>query len=309
MQRSRKFRARWVPVLALSSLAIAAVAPAASSPAAAASPALRVTHVFPPVVAAGTQHGQVTLSGAGFVDGTTITVSGTGVETSGVVFATANVLGVVLRVHHNAPLTARTLLLHTPDGAVHRCHDCLTIVAQPTSTDAYPATVGQNAHGALMLVHGTGFDQYVGGVIDNGVHVRSAGAPYSTSVVLTIDVERDAAPGPRDVEIVNYSYGRTVCVACLTVTPRPTLTSIEPPTLAHGTQHATLTVTGSGFQQDLNFAVAERGVYTESVVVMSDTQAIVTVSVSPYARLRYANVVLENPDHGKSKALDAFRIT
>jgi hypothetical protein len=109
--------------------------------------------------------------------------------------------------------------------------------------------------------------------------------------------------------IRSANYGRAVCVGCLTVTARPMFTSIDPPSLAAGTQHATLTVTGSGFQTGLFVGLGERGITTESVEVTSDTEAIVTASVADWAEVRHTPVVVRNADHGFSRTPNAFEVT
>jgi hypothetical protein len=284
------------------------VAPRVGDAAAASEPALKVTNVFPPVIAVGSQP-HVTVVGSGFGEGTTASVSGLNVDVLEIVLYSEQSMSIVMRVHHNAPLTARTLVLQNPGGEIHRCHDCLTVVAQPTSTDAIPEELGQGVDDALFLVHGTGFDKYVGANIGNGVQVRSAGSANPSGVILILRVAVNAPPGPRDIEIRNYSYGRTVCHACLVINPRPTFGSIEPSSLAAGTQHATVTVRGTGFAPGMVVAIGERGVHTESIDVVSETEATVTISVSASARHRSANVVLENDDQGRSKTPLAFTVT
>jgi Quinohemoprotein amine dehydrogenase, alpha subunit domain III len=302
---TRRSRARSVIVLSTLSLLCALVVPTVGS-AGAATAAIKVREVFPPVVAVGSQP-HVTVAGSGYADGMTVSVSGLNIDVVSLVIYNEDVFTVVLRVHHNAPLTARTLILQNPNGETHRCHDCITVVAQPTSTDAFPTHLGQGAKATLMGVHGTGFEKYVSSHIGNGVTVHFTQSAQPSAVVMAVTVGLDAPPGTRDIEIRNYSYGRTVCRACLTIDPGPKLAAIDPPSVAAGTQHAELTVTGTGFQDGM--IVAIRGTHTESVQVVSDTEAIVTISVSASERRRPEHVILENLDRGRSKIPFAFTIT
>ena len=158
-------------------------------------------------------------------------------------------------------------------------------------------------------MHGTGFDRFVTVSIGNGMTVYSSGSADPKTMYVLVNVAPNAPLGPRDVRIVNYSYGHTVCVACVTVDAAPRFSSISPDTLAPGDAHVALTLTGTGFQQYLQLRFSQRGVHIESVDVVSDTSATVTVSVVPTAHPDSSTITLTNPDHGTSKTIGVLSVS
>lgn len=300
-------RGRVLATVAAAGIAIASMATGAS--AATARPALGVQYITPPAIAVGTQHASLGVVGHGFVDGTVAELTGTGAVVTATELITGDVLRIFVRVPPTAPLGSRTLIIHNPDGTNHRCQACIAIDPQPTSTDAFPASVGQGARGALMLVHGTNFDQYARADIGDGVRVYSTGSANPNSVVLAVNVDRDAPTGTRDIAIVNANYGHTICVACLTVDPGPTVANVSPASLDAGSDGAPITITGSGFQSGLNVQFSISSVRVESIDVVSSTELTVTVNISATARNNTANLTITNPDHGMIRVKNAFTVT
>jgi uncharacterized repeat protein (TIGR02543 family) len=159
---------------------------------------------------------KVTLLGTGFLKGASLAVSGTGVTVTSVKASTAKIKA-VLTVSPSAALGARDLVVTNKNGQMGICTDCLTVYT-PTVTDLVPGAVARGTAKVALILDGTGFDAKPK-VTVSGTGVTARVTPISaTQIALSVTTAASAAPGARDVTVVNHDHATTTAVAALTVT-------------------------------------------------------------------------------------------
>jgi len=105
--------------------------------------------------------------------------------------------------------------------------------------------------------------------------------------------------------------GVTDAVRSLTVTPRPTIASLNPTSLVQGTT-GTITVTGTGFQagdwlpNQVN--LGDSGIVIDSIIRESATELTLTVSATSSAATGLRSLTVTNADGGNVTATDAFTV-
>jgi hypothetical protein len=113
-----------------------------------------------------------------------------------------------------------------------------------------------------------------------------------------VTVTGAAAVGPRDVTVTLPGGGASAtCAGCLTVDPRPTVSTISPAALAQGVAHATVTVTGTGFLPGATVAFGGTGITVNSVSTTGTTLTL-DVTVAPTAATGGRTITVTNVDGG-----------
>ncbi|HMK12859.1 MAG TPA: IPT/TIG domain-containing protein, partial [Acidimicrobiales bacterium] len=115
--------------------------------------------------------------------------------------------------------------------------------------------------------------------------------------------------GTHDVTVTNPDGGTFACTACLTVNPKPAITSVLPTSRAHGSPGATVTISGTGFQPGAIVTFAGSGI-SYSNVVITPTSWTATVTVDSNAQpLGNRAITITNPDGGTDTKPTGFKIT
>ena len=158
------------------------------------------------------------------------------------------------------------------------------IIAQGTSRPAVVTAVGLRA-GATATVSGAGVS-------------ASSSVLSSTSLRVDLTVAPGAAPGARNVTVTNADGESSICVACLTVTARPTIALVAPTTQLRGASHRLVTVIGASFAPGAVSVVSGAGVTIHGTTVLTTNLLVLDLSVAPTAAPGARDLTITNPDGG-----------
>ncbi|HLW18504.1 MAG TPA: hypothetical protein VKV69_14200, partial [Actinomycetota bacterium] len=140
------------------------------------------------------------------------------------------------------------------------------------------------------------------GIIINSSH--ASGSDY----VVNVSIATSAPTGSRDV-IVNDGLGSSTCTKCFTVTPPPTVSSINPTTLASGGGPITYTITGTGFLPGATVQISGNGVTAGSATVAGDGKSLtIPLAAASTAVAGVRNVAVTNTDSQQGKCTGCLLI-
>lgn len=157
--------------------------------------------------------------------------------------------------------------------------------------------IAQARTGTLTL-HGDGLVAgTVVGFSRPGISVVPGSYTYAGAHTMTVSVRvgPNVKPGPVTVTSTSPA-GEGRCDDCLLVSTRPTLSTVDPGSLAAGVVERPLTVTGSGFVEGATVTV--RGARVLSTRFLSSTELTVVVSVPASHPTGPVPVTVWNPDGG-----------
>jgi plastocyanin len=165
-------------------------------------PAVSVSSVSPSSLGQGAKT-TLTVNGAGFTSGATVTSSGTGIAFGPSTFLSASKLTVPVKVSQSAATGARNITVTDSGGASGTCTSCLNLTVGPKVTGASPSSVKRGTS-AAVTVSGSGFVNgakfSVGG---GGVTVGAATFVDAGHLSATVTVASTATPGPRKLTVTN----------------------------------------------------------------------------------------------------------
>lgn len=275
----------------------------------------QITSIAPTHLGQGADDATVQIIGAGLADTATVSL-GTGITTVSVtpVGTDHTTLDVVIDVASDAPTgnAAHDASATNPDGSIATLVDALSIDPLPTITTLAPATIGQGAELWPIRVTGTGFLPGASLALGDGVLV-TVFEVTPTTIDGLVTIAGDATLGERDASVSNDNSGAPgICVAasseCLTISERPTLTSLDPNQLGAGASDAAVTATGTGIVPGASLDLGD-GVTATHVADVDATSVQVTLDIDHDAPTGPIDPVLVNGDGGRSApADDAFTI-
>jgi hypothetical protein len=271
---------------------------------------LALTSVSPASRGQGATSQTITLNGAGFTSGTTVSFSGTGVTVNTVSVVNASQLSADISVADAATTGPRDMTVTKPDGKTATLAGAFTVNAAPTLTALSPSSRGRGATNQNIVVTGTGF---VSGASvsfsGSGITVNSTTFNSPTQLTLNLTVASTALIGPSNVVITNGDGGAGLLANGFTVNAGPTITSPSAASTAKvnkGTT-TTVTVTGTGFVNGVTATIT--GEFTGgSVNWISSTQIAVTVSAPQGNKLK-GSITVTNSDGGTFTATDSLEST
>jgi len=152
----------------------------------------------------------MTLTGTGFEQGATVTLSGKGVLLSSVVVNSYTSITATVTVKASAKAGTHTITVTNPDGASIACTNCLTIDAGPTISTASPSSIAPGAKKVPVTLTGKGFQTGATvSVSGTGIKIVSVTVISSTDIRLIITVPSGTTAGSRTITITNPDGGTT----------------------------------------------------------------------------------------------------
>lgn len=253
----------------------------------------------------------VTITGTSFLDGATVSFSGSGITVNSTTFDSATALTANITVSAGAATGARDVTVQNPNGGTAAvCTGCFTVNARPTVTGAAPPTRGQGSAAHNISVTGTAFVTGAQASISGaGVTVNSTTFVNSTTLTVNVTVDEAAATGARDITILNPDLGAGTCVGCFTVSAKPTATSAEPASLGQGASGHDVVVSGSGFSAGVSSSFSGTGVTVNSTTFLDATTVRINVTIDPAAALGARDISVSNSDGGTAVCTGCFAIT
>jgi hypothetical protein len=222
----------------------------------------------------------VTITGAGFVSGATVTIAGS--AATSVVFGSATSLTAITPAHAAGLVN---VVVTNPDTQTGTGTSLFTYVAGPSVTGISP-TSGPAAGGTAVTITGTGFVSgatvTIGGNAATGLAVVS-----STSLTATTPAH---AAGLVDVVVTNPDTQSATGTSLFTYVAAPTVTGTSP-TSGPAAGGTTAMITGTGFVAGATVMIG--GTATSGVGFVSPTSLI---AVTPAHTAGLVDVVVTNPD-------------
>lgn len=283
-------------------------------------PEASVSGSTPEVLRQQTSGVAVTVSGTGFLAGTTATVSGAGVDVGSVTRDSAEQLTVRLDVAPDAAFGSRDLTICPPAllGEPIPIVGALDVLAPVPTLEAGPYGPFRQADpGAVLVLRGTGLRTggavtIPGGGLTLGTPLVS---PAGTAITVTMGVGDTAAVGTRDVTYTQPAAGggeSVTALGALTVHhPVPTITNVTPTSLKQGQSGVTLVVTGTGFRSGGAVTVDQSGLTLSNPQLVSATEYRWTLDVAADATFGARDLTYTQPLAGGGDSvtrIDAFSV-
>ena len=224
----------------------------------------------------------LTLTGSGFVSGSTVDVGGA--------LATAVVVVSGSRITCITPAGAvgpASVTITKPNAATRTLANAFTFMGNAPTLTAISPAIGPMAGGTTVTLTGTGF--YPGATVTIGGVAATVGTVTTTSIVATTG---SASAGAATVTVTNLDGQSASLASGFTYLAPPTLTGLSPAS-GPDTGGTTVTLTGTGFVAG---ATVQFGSTLGTSVTVSSATSLTVVSpnVSPFTGL--VTVTLTNPD-------------
>ena len=256
-------------------------------------PTPTLTALNPAQVTLGSPATAVTLTGSGFVGGSTVTLDGAPLAAT---YVSATQLQVTVPATTLAAAGPHSLIVDNPiPGGGASAGASLTVAyPAPTVSSLSPASTAMGAAGFTLTVNGSGF-QPVSTLQWNGSALTTTYVSGS-SLSAAVPASDLAAGGNATVSVVTPAPGGGSASATFAVNyPMPTLSSISPTSAQGGSSNATITATGSGFvpASTIDWNGAALG-----TTYVSATQLTATVPAGDLAAATNAAVTVVTPAPG-----------
>ena len=257
-------------------------------------PVPTLTSISPYTATAGGPAFTLTVTGAGFVPGSTVRWNGTGRTTA---FVNSTRLTAMIPAADIASAGTATVIVYNPApaGGVSAARTFTVENPAPTITAISPTTT--TAGGPAFTLTVTGVDFVDGSIVRWDGANRATTFVDGTRLMATILASDIAAAGSIAVTVFNptpgggVSAGRTFTVE----NPVPTLSAISPTTATAGGPAFTLTVTGVDF---VDGSVVRWDGADRTTAFVSGTQLTATIPAGDIATAGTATVTVENPAPG-----------
>ncbi|MFN7996373.1 MAG: SBBP repeat-containing protein [Bryobacteraceae bacterium] len=231
----------------------------------------------------------VTLTGANFVPGTTISTSNPGITIAAVTVVSPTQITATFNIAANAPTGAARVTVTTSGGTSQPASFTVNPPAA-TLTSINPAS-GLAGTAVPVTLSGTNFASGATIAVGNpGVAVSNVTIVSANQITATFTIAADAAPGAASVTVT--TSGTSSAAVTFTInSPAPSLTSIDVSTVPQGATLA-VTLSGSGFLPGATVSVNNPGVTVSGVTVVSASQITATFAVGANAAQGAANVTV-----------------
>lgn len=263
-----------------------------------------ITSVSPATVGQGASR-TLNVIGTGFANGATATVLNAGTSTAdttvpatAVTYVTASQLLVTVAPSGSAAVGPRDLKITNPDAGAATKANAFSVTAAPTITGVSPASYDQGVTGKTITVTGTGFASGAEASFPagSGVTVTGTSVDSATQLSVVVDITASAATGAKVLTVTNTDGGSGTSSA-FSVTAKPTVTGVSPPSAARGTT-ATISVSGTSFASDAQVSISGDGIGTVTTTYNSDTSLSATFTISATATQSQRDVTVTNGARG-----------
>ncbi|GAA3925336.1 hypothetical protein GCM10022406_09190 [Hymenobacter algoricola] len=240
----------------------------------------------------------VTITGTNFTGATTVSFGGVAATT----FTVVNATTITATVPTGA--TTGSIAVTTPGGTVTSAAAFTVTVPNPapTITSLSPASVAEGSGPFTILITGTGFLPTTTATF-NGVALP---VTFISATQVSLSLPTGALVGTYPIVLTNPTPGGgSSAPFVFTVTPRATITSLSPNTIAAGSAGFTLTVTGTSF---VTGSVVNFNGVALATTFVSATQLTALVPASAVATVGVRNVTVTSPVNSVSAAVP-FNVT
>jgi len=280
-----------------------------------------ITSLTPNNANQGTNNLVVLINGTNFVTGGTISSFGSGITfNGGGTFVNSTQLSVNISIAANATPGARNVTYTNPGPGGGLSNAVTFTVNAPNNPVPTLSLVSPNsgAQGTAVSVTLTGTNFVAGSTVQvsgTGVTVSNVSFTNATTMTALFTIAGGATLGGRNVTVTNPApgggvSGTQVFTVTLAGNPAPTLTSLVPNSADRGTSNLIVTINGN----NLNVAGASvgfpsSGMTINSAQIISNTQAIMNISVASDAPLGERLFFYINPPPGGGESSLPFFVT
>lgn len=246
----------------------------------------------------------LTLTGSGFVDGSTIVgFGGPGITVKSVSVTAPTRMNVGITVGPEATFGSRDVTVTNPatgGGTIAMKGGFSILAPAPTISGIIPVRI-LRCQSTSITVAGSNFIDGITSISLGGrIVVNSFAVNSPTQIAANVSVGADATTGARSIEVKNAAPGggSATLTAGLTIeNPAPTLTSISPVLGARG-DIIDVALAGTNFIPGITTVSFGGGISVNSLTVGSVTQATANITVGTGAVLGSRNVSVTNPAPG-----------
>jgi len=190
-----------------------------------------------------------------------------------------------------------TVTAHNGVGSDGTQNFTLTVDPGVTVASISPNAAGQGAHPTVTIT-GTGFQS--GATVaasGTGVTFSSVSVTDSQHLTASMTVGTAAATGTRNITVTT-STGSGSCTGCLTVNPKPTVTSMAPSAIGQNATGVPVTISGTNFVSGAKISFTGGAGVTGTVTSVSATSISAKVTVKSTAPTGSYTLRVTNPDGG-----------
>jgi hypothetical protein len=189
------------------------------------------------------------------------------------------------------------------------CSGCFTVNGAPTVASTSPSSRGQGATNQNVTVTGTNFvNGAAASFSGTGITVNSTTFVNSSHLTANITISSGATTGARNVNVTNNDGSApATCSGCFTVNSGPTVTSVSPSSVAHGTTQ-NVTVNGTNFASGATVSFSG-GVTVNSVTFVDSGHLTVNLTTGNGSQKGTYSVSVANPDAGTGTCNNCFTVT
>ena len=190
--------------------------------------AFRVTAVSPSSLGQGVSNQTLSVTGTGFVNGATVTFSGSGITVNSSTYVSATAINVNVSVSDSAPSGTRTITVTNPDGSNATSGPIFTVTGALNVNSVSPSSLGQGVSNQTLSVTGTGF---VNGATvtfsGSGITVNSSTYVSATAINVNVSVSDSAPSGTRTITVTNPDGSNATSGPIFTVTGTSTVLHVH----------------------------------------------------------------------------------
>jgi hypothetical protein len=177
-----------------------------------------VSSLKPSALGQGAPKAKVTIFGANFVNGATVSVSGSGVTVKSVTFVGSSTLDVTIAVASGAATGNRDVTVTNPGNATGTCTGCLKIDLGPTVTQVVPPAGARGATSLPVQILGSNFAKGAKVKFGKGIKVNSHTFVNANEIDAVITISPTAKTGGYTVTVTNKDKGVGTLANGFTVT-------------------------------------------------------------------------------------------
>lgn len=283
-----------------------------------------VNSVTPDHVGQGATNTDITLSGSDFARGDTVTFDGSGITVNSTTFVSTTTVTANISVLSSASTGARTITVtHTSGYGSDSCDGCLTIDPGPTVDSADPGNAGQGAKDLDVIITGTNFAgtptvSFSGAGITVGDVERNSAARLTA----TIDIEPTAATGSRNITVTNPNAGAATGSGIFKVNDGPPpVGTVSPTNGGQGSSGLNIIVSRPSdplgkreFSAGSKVSLSGVGITVNSTTLNANLPPLMpstltaNVDISPDAPTGKRDLIVTNPDNGRSVCTECFTV-
>jgi hypothetical protein len=248
----------------------------------------------------------VTINGASFVSGASVSFSGTGITVNSTSFVSATELKASITIAAGASTGARTVTVTNPDAGTDSL--AFTVNGVPTVTSTSPSS-GDQGGTQNVAVKGTNFESGASVSFSGAaITVNSTTFVSSTELTASVTIAGGAATGARTVTVVNPDTTTASLAGAFTVNAKPTVASTSPSSRGQGASAQEIAVKGTNLESGAIVSFSGTGITVNSTTFVSATEVKANISIASSAATGARTVTVTNPDTTTASLSSGFTV-